>query len=78
MTQMPTEIETTLLALPLSQRAHLAERLIASLDEGTGDDNQTLWLSEARKRVWEHEHGVGKAIPAEQSLCEAYERIKSL
>ena len=74
MTQV--ELENKLLALPLSQRAHLAERLLASLD-GESVDNGDLWLTEARKRVWEHENGEGEAIPAEQSLREAYERIKS-
>jgi len=77
MNQMSAEFETRVLSLPVSQRAHLAERLIASLDGEPVVNNQELWLVEARKRVWEHENGQGEAIPAEQSLREAYERIKS-
>ena len=57
--------------LPAKERAYLAERLIASLDEA---ELETAWADEAIRRRDEVRSGKVKAVPA----AEAYRRIESL
>ena len=67
---MTTEqIEQELLKLPAAERARLAERLIASLDEDS--DVEAAWIAEVRRRDEELQSGAVSAIPAEDAL-EAY------
>ena len=42
-------IEAAVLQLPLTERAHLAERLLASLDED--DEILAAWIAEAESRA---------------------------
>ena len=64
---MSTEqIERELLKLPASERARLAERLMASLDEEAEVD--LAWIEEARRRDEELESGAVEALPLEDSL----------
>ena len=60
------EIEQELLKLPLAERARLAERLIASLDEDA--EIEAAWIAEVRRRDEELVSGKGKAIPLEDAL----------
>lgn len=64
---MSTEqIERELLRLPASERARLAARLIASLDEDAGVDR--AWAEEVRRRDQELDSGAVQALPLEDSL----------
>lgn len=64
---MTTEqIEQELLKLPAAERARLAERLIASLDEDS--DVEAAWIAEVRRRDEELQSGAVSAIPAEDAL----------
>jgi len=64
---MTTEqIEQELLKLPLAERARLAERLIASLDEDA--EIEAAWISEVRKRDEELVSGAVEGIPLEDAL----------
>ena len=81
---MSTEqIERELLKLPASERARLAERLIASLDEEGEVDLAWIeeprrrdkelgvdlaWIEEARRRDEGLESGAVEALPLEDSL----------
>ncbi|MFB6372820.1 MAG: addiction module protein, partial [Bradymonadaceae bacterium] len=49
MASAPEQLEAAVLALPREQRARLAERLIASLDED--DDIGEAWRDEVRRRL---------------------------
>ena len=60
------EIEQELLKLPLAERARLAERLIASLDEDA--EIEAAWIAEVRRRDEELVSGKVKAIPLEDAL----------
>jgi putative addiction module component (TIGR02574 family) len=60
------EIEQELLKLPLAERARLAERLIASLDEDA--EIETAWIAEVRRRDEEVVSGAVEAIPLEDAL----------
>lgn len=59
-------IEATLMQLPLADRVHLAERLLASLDEE--DETLTEWIAEAERRAEAHDRGEIGAISLEDAL----------
>ena len=64
---MTTEqIEQELLRLPAAERARLAEKLIASLDEDS--EVEAAWIEEVRRRDDELKSGTVAAIPAEDAL----------
>jgi putative addiction module component (TIGR02574 family) len=72
---MPTpaeEIETIALQLPRDQRAYLAERLIASLDDDA--DVEEAWAAEIRRRVAEIRAGAAETNDA----SEVFEELKDL
>lgn len=71
MTAALKEIATTVEHLPTKDRAYLAERLIASLDES---ELERQWAGEAIRRRNEVRSGAVKPIPA----AEVYRRIESL
>ena len=64
---MTTEqVEQELLKLPLAERARLAERLIASLDEDA--EIEAAWIAEVRRRDEEMVSGAVEGIPLEDAL----------
>jgi len=71
MTAALKNIAETVEQLPAKERAYLAERLIASLDEA---EMESAWADEAIRRRDEVRSGRVKAVPA----AEAYRRIERL
>ena len=71
MTAALKSIAETVEQLPAKERAYLAERLIASLDEA---ELETARADEAIRRRDEVRSGKVKAVPA----AEAYRRIERL
>ena len=71
MTAALKSIAETVEQLPAKERAYLAERLIASLDEA---ELETAWANEAIRRRDEVRSGKVKTVPA----AEAYRRIERL
>ncbi len=65
------ECEAEALKLPPAERATLAERLIASLDELSDKQNEQLWLNEADRRYREYKSGSISARSAEDVLRDA-------
>jgi len=65
------ECEAEALKLPPAERASLAERLIASLDELSDKQNEQLWLNEADRRYREYKNGSISARSAEDVLRDA-------
>jgi putative addiction module component (TIGR02574 family) len=64
---MTTEqIEQELMKLPIADRARLAERLIASLDEDA--EVEATWIAEVRRRDDELRSGAVEGIPLEDAL----------
>jgi putative addiction module component (TIGR02574 family) len=71
---MTTEqIEHELLKLPLAERARLAERLIASLDEDA--EIEAAWIAEVRRRDEEMVSGAVEGIPLEDALSTVRSRF---
>jgi putative addiction module component (TIGR02574 family) len=62
----PDKIEQELLKLPAADRARLAERLIASLDEDA--EVEAAWRAEVRRRDAELQSGAVQGIPVEDAL----------
>ena len=71
MTATIKNLAEAVVLLPSKERAYLAERLIASLDE---TDTEQKWADEAMRRRDEVRSGRVKPIPAE----EVYRRIDGL
>ena len=68
------EIEAEALMLPSQERAHLAQVLIASLDEDLALEQ--AWIAEAERRYEEIRSGQVQAIPAEQVMAELDELLR--
>ena len=62
------QLEAEVLKLPRDARAHLAERLISSLDEDT--EIEQAWEEEAERRYRQYLAGKMDAIPAADALSE--------
>jgi putative addiction module component (TIGR02574 family) len=70
------EIESKALQLPPKERARLAQRLIASLDQESDRDAEQAWLAEAERRLDELESGKVAGIPAEEVLDKARSTLR--
>ena len=67
-------LEAQALKLPTSERARLAERLIASLDEDA--ETEEAWAVEVERRIADIESGQAKMIPADEAIARARELLK--
>ncbi|MEW6529990.1 MAG: addiction module protein [Thermodesulfobacteriota bacterium] len=54
------------LTLDVRDRAALAERLLASLDELSEAEGERLWAEEAQRRLEAYRAGQAKAVRAEE------------
>ena len=72
MTHSLAEIENNALRLPPEDRARLAVRLLASLEETaeSAEEIERLWIVEAERRFQELRGGVVQGIPARQVFAE--------
>jgi hypothetical protein len=72
------ELELELDKLSGSEKKQLLRRLIAALDEEQDEDAERLWLEEAQRRYKELKDGVVAAIPAEESIAKARDRLRNV
>lgn len=70
------EIEAEALKLDLKARARLAERLLASLEGLSDQENERLWAEEADRRDVDWDSGPGTARPAAEVLRDARAKLK--
>ena len=75
---MPTvdELTRTALGLSMEDRAVLAERLLASLDDLDERELDRLWAEEAARRLGAYRSGAAAARPAHEVYARA-ERLLS-
>jgi putative addiction module component (TIGR02574 family) len=59
------------LVLSVHDRAVLAERLLASLDELDEEEAERLWAIEAQRRLGEYQAGRAEAISAPDVIAKA-------
>jgi putative addiction module component (TIGR02574 family) len=67
-------LEAQALKLTTSERAHLAERLIASLDEDV--EIEEAWAVEVQRRIAQIESGRAKMIPSAEAIARARESLE--
>jgi putative addiction module component (TIGR02574 family) len=60
------EILKSAMSLDVHDRATLAERLLASLEELTEEEAERLWAEESERRLDQYRAGRAKAVPAEE------------
>jgi putative addiction module component (TIGR02574 family) len=60
------ELTAEAMALPLPERAKLAETLLRSLDPATDEDVEQEWDAEVTRRLQRVRDGSAKGKPAEQ------------
>lgn len=60
------EVLRTALSLSVQDRASLAEKLLASLDELSEEEAERLWTDEAERRLREYRAGRAKGVSADQ------------
>lgn len=70
------DVLETALGLPVEDRAALAERLLASLDDLDERESDRLWGEEAERRLAAYRAGTAAARPAEDVYARA-ERLLS-
>ena len=68
------EVLRNALSLDVHDRAALAERLLASLEELNEEEAERLWAEESQRRLEEYRAGRAKAVPAEE-VHEKAERL---
>jgi putative addiction module component (TIGR02574 family) len=73
MTWTVNQLEIAALELPAEERAHLAERILASLDGDAGFEKE--WVAEINRRLDEYETGQAGSLPGEEVFAEARRRL---
>jgi putative addiction module component (TIGR02574 family) len=66
-------LEAEALKLPPSDRSHLVERLLVSLDADAELEEE--WAREADRRVAELDSGAVEAVPGEQAMARLRARL---
>lgn len=67
------EIEAAAMHLSASERARLAQRLLASLDEDS--EIEQAWAEEIDRRLDEYERGGVRAVPGDEAFASARARL---
>jgi len=67
--------EAEAMTLPVSQRAILAQHLLASLDDIEEQENENLWLEEAGRRYEAYKAGSLPARNAFEAIAEMRTRL---
>ncbi len=67
--------EAEALTLPVSQRAILAQHLLASLDDLGEQENERLWLEEAGRRYAAYKAGTLSSRDAFEALADMRGRL---
>lgn len=60
------QLENELFNLDLNTRAHLAEKLILSIDAPSDAENLQLWVAEAERRLADLRTGKAREYPANE------------
>ena len=68
------DIEAEALKLPVEERAHLADRLLASLSEDP--EIEEAWAIEVERRVADIEGGRSHLVPAAEAIARARAALK--
>lgn len=70
------EIESQAMHLDPTERALLAEHLIASLDSERDENVKKLWAREAEARYEAYKRGEIESVSAEDVMAQAFKNLK--
>jgi len=70
------QLEKEIMKLPLSKRAEMAEKLLLSLDAPSEEENLTLWVSEAERRLEDMRTGKVAGIPFSKTMKKVLAALK--
>ena len=76
MSTIVEELASRMLGLPASERAALAQKLLASLEKTEESDVENLWVQEAEKRYKRICEGEVAGKPGEEVLSDARSKLK--
>jgi putative addiction module component (TIGR02574 family) len=76
MSSSSRNLEDQVKNLPQKDRARLAMSLIESLDPGTDEDSEALWLDEAEKRLKDYGAGKNESRPVNDVIAEIKSGLK--
>jgi len=71
-----SSLEDQISRLPDRERARLALRLLESLEPGSDESVDGLWLEEAERRLENYDKGLTDARDAEEAIAEIEHRLK--
>lgn len=79
MTHSLSEVEDDAMQLSEEDRARLAVRLLASLEEevGSPEEIERIWVAEAERRFVELRDGVVQGIPASEVFAQLRSKLSS-
>ncbi len=70
MSSSTRNLEKQVRSLAQKDRARLALQLIESLDPGTDEDAEGLWLDEAERRLADYDAGKTESRPVDDAISE--------
>lgn len=70
------EVEKQASALPANEKAALARKLIEDLDLASDADAEQLWMAEAERRYDAYLNGELAALPGDEVMARARNRLK--
>jgi len=70
------DIERQARLLPLKEKAALARLLIEELDASVDPDVEHLWIDEAQRRYDAYRRGELEALPGDEVMNRARERLR--
>ena len=71
-----SSLEDQISRLPNRERARLALRLLESLEPGSDESVDDLWLDEAERRLENYDKGLTDARDAEEAIAEIERQLK--
>ena len=75
MSSSTRKLDEQFAGLSQKERARLALKLIESLDPGTDEDAEELWLDEAERRLAEYDAGKTKSRPVNDVVSEIKSKL---
>jgi len=75
MTSQTRNLEKQAQSLEPKERARLALKLIESLDPGSDEDAEALWLDEAERRLSDYDAGNAEARPVDDVISEIEQKL---
>ncbi|HEX8431177.1 MAG TPA: addiction module protein [Longimicrobium sp.] len=81
MSLIPKQLEVEALNLPAEQRAELAQRLFASVEDEDATNSSSeidpAWVEEAERRYQRYRAGEAQPVPVPDAIARVRDRLKN-